>query len=742
MANNQIKVGIGFQVDKTGLNELKTQLHQIQVDAIGPGQSINKSLQEAAKTAKIVDSALEQAFNSNLGTLNISKFNQELKKSNLTIDQARTKLMQAGQSGQNAWNLIGTKILQTNIQLKQSNKLLDEMATSMANTVKWGITSSIFNTITQSISKAYTYTKKLDGSLNDIRIVTDKSAESMEKFARQANEAAKGLGASTLDYTEASLIYYQQGLSDADVQARTETTLKAANVTGQHADEVSEQLTAVWNGYKVSAQEAELYVDKLAAVAATTAADLEELSTGMSKVASAANSMGVDIDQLNAQLATIVSVTRQAPESVGTALKTIYARMSDLKLGGTDEDGLGLGDVSGTMESMGIQVLDASGNLREMGDVIEDVAAKWDTWTEAQKTAMAQVMAGKRQYNNLVALFENWDMYTNALNESANAAGTLQKQQDIYLESTNAKLQKLRTTAESVYSGLIKTDEINVGIDLLTDLTQVASNFVNSFGGGLKSIIGIGTILANVFNKQLANGINNLIVGHQKAIENAEMYRRKAEQLKATYTPTNNQQFQGTIQDRAEGLSFAANYETQAKYAKEIQAVQHSISQGEYNRLTTLQSEVGELTKELTLIEQTAILEGQKLNLSEQSILAYYNGTDSIEVQLNAKKDELATQEAITNEVIEENNRIQENIQLLKTALTTGKATTQDIQERLTALGVSQKTQNQILNGIKDARLLSEYNDLSDAAYLRAKEDYLIGINFSRLLSIKHSYIM
>ena len=40
------------------------------------------------------------------------------------------------------------------------------------------------------------------------------------------------------------------------------------------------------------------------------------------------------------------------------------------------------------------------------------------------------------------------------------------------------------------------------------------------------------------------------------------------------------------------------------------------------------------------------------------------------------------------------------------------------------------------LRGIKNAKDLSEYNSLSDSAYLRAKEDYLIGINFSRLLSI------
>jgi len=107
----------------------------------------------------------------------------------------------------------------------------------------------------------------------------------------------------------------------------------------------------------VNASEAELYIDKLANVAATTAADLEELSIGMSKVASAANIMGVDIDQLNAQLATIVSVTREAPESIGTALKTVYARMSDIQAGIDTETSLG--EYTKQMAEMNVNVLDA-----------------------------------------------------------------------------------------------------------------------------------------------------------------------------------------------------------------------------------------------------------------------------------------------------------------------------------------------------------------------------------------------
>ena len=49
---------------------------------------------------------------------------------------------------------------------------------------------------------------------------------------------------------------------------------------------------------------------------------------------------------------------------------------------------------------------------------------------------------------------------------------------------------------------------------------------------------------------------------------------------------------------------------------------------------------------------------------------------------------------------------------------------------------IDSQTEEEILRGIKEARDLAEYDSLSDSAYLRAKEDYLIGINFSRLLSI------
>ena len=53
---------------------------------------------------------------------------------------------------------------------------------------------------------------------------------------------------------------------------------------------------------------------------------------------------------------------------------------------------------------------------------------------------------------------------------------------------------------------------------------------------------------------------------------------------------------------------------------------------------------------------------------------------------------------------------------------------------------IDSQTDEEINRGIREAKPLSAYNALSDAAYLRAKEDYLMGINFSRALSLKYSY--
>ena len=671
MAGNKVNIQVGFSVDKSGLSEMQSLFQQIALKAADPGKKMDAGLQQAAKTASTLDGILTKTFNTDLGSLNVTKFNQELSKSGLSLKSVKADLSQAGNQGITAFNRLSQAILGTNQQIKQSSKLLNDMFTTFKNTVRYGISSSIFNNFANSIQKAFDYSKQLNTSLNDIRIVTDKSADSMAKFAKEANEAAKNMGASTLDYTNASLIYYQQGLSDAEVAARAETTIKAANVTGQKGEEVSEQLTAVWNGYKVSAEETELYVDKLAAVAATTAADLEELSVGMSKVASAANAMGVDFDDLNAQIATIVSVTRQAPESVGTALKTIYARMGDLSVeGGVDEFGVSLGKVSEQMQMMGIQILKENGDLRDMSSIIAEVAQKWEGWTEAQRQAAAVAMAGKRQYNNLIALFDNWDMYTNALNTSTEAMGTLQHQQDIYMESTAAKLKTLKAAWQGLYDDAINEDEINGGIEALTNLVEVFDNFVSSFGGGLKTIAGFGAILSSVFNRQIADSI---VAANQRLTifnNNLALAQKKAE----TTAIGTGGQLNGK-EATAHDYAVEANSKVQLEYAEKIRQVRAGLNQEQANNLINLQKELGAIEEETVFLEKNAKMTEligadnktlyEVMNMEADELYEIFEKYSDIKETTNATINNLKSQSRLIKEIQQETHQRADTLKLI-----------------------------------------------------------------------------
>lgn len=558
MANNtrkRIQYDVGFNTDTKQLDEVKKQLQEISkltnTKFKQNGIFSTDEMQKIRSVATEVSNAINKAYNPKINSVNITKFNAELAKSNLTVKQIYDNFNKVGTTGQNAFRNLQTSLLTTNKELKQTHTFLDNIATTLSNTIKWNAASGAVNTLTAKISGAVSYIERLDSSLNDIRIVTGQSADEMDKFAVKANKAAENLGKSTLDYTKAALTYYQQGLSDDEVAARTEVTMKASNVTGQSTDDVAEQLTAVWNGFKVAAADTEEYVDKLAAVGAATASDLKELSSGMAKVASGAASMGVNIDQLTASLATIVSTTRQDASSVGTALKTIYSRIADIKAGADDAETT-LGNYSGKMAELGFNVLDSEGKMRDLGVVMEEIGNNWKNLSREQQIYLAQTMAGTRQYNNLIALFDNWEKYQSALNVSQKAAGTLQKQQNVYLESTTAHINELNTAWDSLYHSTLDADTINTVTDGLKVLVKLTDNWIQSIGGGKGVLLNLGAIATNVFSKQIASSI-------AISINNLKSEKQEIEEIQARLKLTDEVRNNKTYDEESRAIAQMAN---------------------------------------------------------------------------------------------------------------------------------------------------------------------------------------
>ena len=512
---NQVNVNLSFSADtskaKAQLQDLQNQLNNLVLNTkINQNSSMAGQIQSAVKSAAELNVYLQKATNIKTGSLDFSKLNESLKRSNKSLEQYAEDLIKLGPEGQRAFQSLAESIVNSEIPLKRSNVLLNEMWTTLKNSARWQISSSILHGFMGSVKSAYGYAQDLNESLNNIRIVTGQNVDQMAKFASEANKAAKALSTTTTNYTDAALIYYQQGLDDTQVKERTDVTIKMANVSRQSAEEVSDQLTAIWNNFYDGSQSLEHFADVMTRLGADTASSSDEIAQGLEKFAAIGNMIGLSFDNAAAALATVTATTRQSADVVGTAFKTIFARIQGLSLGETLDDGTNLNKYSKALNAVGINIKEQNGELKSMDSILEEMGAKWKTLSKDQQVALAQTVAGVRQYNQLIALMDNFDFYQKNLASAQNSTGTLQKQADIYAESWEAAQKRVRAALEDIFGKVIDDKFFIELTNTIAKAVDGVSKLIDALGGVKGLLLAIGALATKAFSQQLSQGLTNL----------------------------------------------------------------------------------------------------------------------------------------------------------------------------------------------------------------------------------------
>lgn len=584
----QLNVNLAFTADTSGAKNQIEQLQQqltnlIQTSGQSKGQfALTKEIQQATNAAAQLQAQIKSATDVDTGKLDLTKFTQSMTQSGMSLRKYQQQLSQLGPSGDKAFASLAASINNADARLKNANTVLNQFATTLKNTARWQISSSMLHGFMGSIQAAYGYAQDLNQSLNNIRIVTGASTDEMANFAIQANKAAQALSTTTTQYTDAALIYYQQGIRDQEeIAGRTETTIKLANVSRQSAEEVSDEMTAIWNNFYDGSQSLEYYADVITALGAATASSSEEISTGLEKFAAVSKTVGLSYEYATAALATITATTRQSADTVGTGLRTLFSRLEGLKLGETLEDGVDLNKYSQALESVGVQVLDVSGELRNMDDILNDLGDRWGELSQAQKMALAQTVGGVRQYTNLIALMDNWDFMKENLGVAQGAEGTLQEQADIYAESWEAARKRVKAAAEDIY-GSIFDDKFFINLtNGFANFLKVIDDAVSGLGGMKGVLLLIGSIATKIFNEDLTKGIAKLTSGFQLAMMGGQQYveqQRKESNALLAQQATND----GTMA----GAAIASSYQQQAalqdsylESAQKLSTEQRNIAQ-------------------------------------------------------------------------------------------------------------------------------------------------------------------
>ena len=396
---------------------------------------------------------------------------------------------------------------------------------------------SVIQTFRRAIRSAYESVKELDAVMTETAVVTNYEIEDMWKRLPEYTDRANKLGASVKGAYETTTLFYQQGLDTEQAVQLSIETMKMARIANLDYATATDYMTAALRGFNMELNEASAtrVNDVYSKLAAITASDTREISIAMTKTASIANSANMELETTAALLSQIIETTREAPETAGTAMKTIIARFQELKkapgeIGEVDGEVIDANKIEGALRTIGVALRDASGQFRNLDDVFLDIAKKWNSLDTNTQRYIATMAAGSRQQSRFIAMMSDYERTMELVNAANNSAGASQKQFEKTTQSLEAKINRLKNSWDTFVQGLANSSFIKASVDALTLLLNVLNKITDIFGANSISDFAITlTLIVSIFSK-----LKVVIDGIIKRYQTFSDLMKEGEGLKAT----------------------------------------------------------------------------------------------------------------------------------------------------------------------------------------------------------------
>ena len=372
------------------------------------------------------------------------------------------------------------------IQVKKST---DEAANSFTRAARSVFNYTIlYQGFKKILRESVRTIKEMDDAITGMTVVTNLSREQAWEQVESFEAIAKATSSTMTEIAGLTTEYLKQGRAMKDAKILAEETAKSAKIAGISTAEAVQYMTSAINGFNLSATDATRVSDVFANLAAASATDFEDLAIAVSKVSAQANLAGMSLEYTTALLAKGIETTQEAPESIGTALKTIVARMRELSsYGSVLEDGASVNKVERALASAGIELRDVNGEFRDLEEIFNELGPKWDYLNTMQQQAIAQAVAGTRQQSRFVAIMQDWGRTQELIAEANASEGASAAQYQQYAQGIEAALTRMKTSWEGFVQSLANNKVIIGAVNTATKVIEL----INRIPGGLKVIIAL-----------------------------------------------------------------------------------------------------------------------------------------------------------------------------------------------------------------------------------------------------------
>ena len=601
-----------------------------------------------------------------------------LQSGNLTEDQSSmastlSTLSNSAQSSQQHMSTLGDQLKSTGAATVDLNKAVDKSTNTFGKAARAALNYSfVYKTAKKLLKEAINVLLGLDQALTDMSMLTGKSRKELQELIPVLTDLAKETSSTITEVAQLTTEYMRQGRTLKDSLELSKQTARAAKIAGISVSDSLNYMTSAINGFNLAASDAERVSDIFAKVGAATATSYEDLAISLSKVSAQANTAGMSIEFTTALLAKGIETTQEAPESIGTALKTVLARMRELSdYGASLEDNTSINKVERALKAVGVELRDTTGQFRDMEEIFTELGPKWKTLNSMQQQAVAQAVAGTRQQSRFLAIMQDWDRTLEISAHAEESAGATRYQYAKQAEGLQATLTRLTTEWQNFVQQFTNNDLIMAGAEALEILLDKVNNFLSFVNQGKGGNGIVGTLTAVIVVLGVARDLlDRLVSPIREAFQNVQNISTALQQISGTQSQVNqNLQEELSLRDKIYQTIDASKRKSEEIHAQE-KSIFKLITSGLRSRINNskkitaqAKSELG-LAGKLTKEERKQLKEKKKTIKTEKSQAKLK--TKTYKEQVAAAQEEYDNSKAAVKQAQEKHLATQRDVELAK----------------------------------------------------------------------------
>lgn len=373
----------------------------------------------------------------------------------------------------------------------------------------------IVQAVWQSFSSGIQTIAEIDGAMRDLQKVCDGAVESFERFPDVARETAKEVGATTEEIIRATEYYAKLGntLEESAEKAKLATIFKNIGDFSS-IDMASEALITIQKGFKDigdSGEDMIRIMDVANEVGNNFTSTTEDIAEGLRRSGNALSEANNTYEQ-SVGIFVSANASVQDAQKVGNAIKTIAMRLRGME---TELDACGVpasklrDEIYKITETVGkpIDILKDDGlTFKSTYDILVELSTVYDRLNDSQRAYLQQIIAGKQQGNVFSGIMANMTEGINAYNTALSSSGSAMRENEIYMDSVDAKMNQLSENVQKFWSKLVDSQTVKSALDGLNSLMETVDNTSDIFGASTTSILLFGTAFSPAIT-----GVVNLV---------------------------------------------------------------------------------------------------------------------------------------------------------------------------------------------------------------------------------------